>query len=213
MLDLLFPPLCIACGVILSRRRRSAPFGALVCSPCGVAAAGLPADRVTWEGIDAVLPYQPPWSTALSRLKFSGVLGLAGPLSQVLAQAPAFRGAPDGSPWDAVVPVPLHRRRLLARGYDQTLLLATGAGRRHRCRVLPRGLSRTRSTPPQSRLAAHERASNVRGAFSAARVAGLAILLVDDVVTTGATLDACREALLRAGARRVGAVALLRTLP
>ena len=109
---------------------------------------------------------------------------------------------PDGR-YDALTPVPLHRRRLRARGANQAEILSRLVGKRTGLPVL-NALTRTRFTREQSRLAGPARQRNVRGAFSAgANVSGLRLLLVDDVRTTGATARACAEALLAAGAAEV----------
>ena len=110
--------------------------------------------------------------------------------------------APEADP-DWVVPVPLHPRRMRARGFDQALVLARQVGRARRLRVRARALVRVRDTPSQTGLSRTARRRNVRGAFRAARAVPGRIWLVDDVVTTGATLGEAARALRRAGAKEV----------
>lgn len=114
----------------------------------------------------------------------------------------------DGA--DVVVPVPLHRARRLARGFNQAADLARGLG-------LPvsQALRRTRNTGSQADLPAARRHANVRGAFRLARrapIRGASVVLVDDVSTTGATLEACGRALLEGGAREVRALIAARAV-
>jgi ComF family protein len=184
-----------------------------VCSLCRPEHAPLPATERRQANVEALLAYQGPAATAVNRLKFSGDLAVAGPLGRMLAGASIL-----DEPWDSIAPVPLHWRRTLARGFNQSHVLAAWM-MRHRglskSLLEPRLLRRKKHGPPQRELPAERRLSNVRGAFearSAARVAERRILLVDDVTTTGATLHACTAALRRAGASRVGGLALLRTL-
>lgn len=168
------------------------------------------------DDVAAPFAYQGPLARAVVTLKFSGALALAGPLGRLLADQPVFE-----RDWELLVPVPLHWRRRLARGFDQAEELARWA-LRHRTRVheraptlAARALRRTRATRSQTELDAHERAANVHEAFCVrepARIAGRRVLLLDDVTTTGSTLRACRSALLDAGAAEVGALTLLRTL-
>jgi ComF family protein len=108
------------------------------------------------------------------------------------------------------VPVPLHRRRLAQRGYNQAGLLAREWGRRLGLPVRPGALRRTRATAAQAELPGRERRRNVAGAFRARGVTGRPVVLVDDVVTSGATVEAAAEALLAAGATEVRVLAVAR---
>jgi len=151
--------------------------------------------------------YQGPLARAVAALKYEGQLELAGPLGRLLTPADLLR-----RDWDAVVPVPLHPWRALLRGYNQAALLtrwALPSGLRAR----PRLLRRVRPTAPQTGQDAAARRHNLAGAFQAApAVAGLRLLVLDDVTTTGATLHACLHALRAAGARETAGLALLRSL-
>lgn len=115
---------------------------------------------------------------------------------------------------DAVVPVPLHRTRERERGFNQADILARVLARRLRRPVLRKTVERIRSTPPQAGKP-RERARNVRGAFAVRRpeeIAGRSLLLVDDVLTTGATVNECAKVLMKAGARPVLVYTLARAL-
>ena len=133
-----------------------------------------------------------------------------GPLGE-LAVEQCLASLPDGI--EALVPVPLARERERERGFNQAALLARRIGRRLEVPIRPRWLARIRPTRPQSDLSAAERRANVRGAFRASpRVAGRHVLVVDDILTTGSTLDACARALREAGAFRVGVLTVARVV-
>jgi ComF family protein len=136
--------------------------------------------------------------------KYSGIQTLAGPLGDLLAEA-----LPRGERFDAVTPVPLHWRRQRRRGFNQAELLAHRVARRCGIPML-RTLRRVRPTAAQAGLSNTARRGNVTAAFRCrrdalrrGRIAGWRLLLVDDVMTTGATAAACAAALKRAGAERV----------
>jgi ComF family protein len=114
---------------------------------------------------------------------------------------------------EALVPVPLSPARERERGFNQSALIAEHLARRLSVPVRPRWLVRTRSTRAQTELNAAERRANVRRAFRAApAVAGRHVVVIDDVLTTGATVDECSRALSEAGARRVGVLTVARVV-
>ena len=200
-LDLLYPRKCVGCG-------RS---GAFLCDVC-IAEAPRAADA-TGVGLDLVLaPFQMQGAAqrAVHRLKYNGVRGLAPVMGIVMAQHLARHGV---SP-DLIVPVPLHASRRRERGYNQTELLAGEAGSWLKAPVDAGLLERTERAGPQARAASREeRWANVAGAFRARREAiGKSIVIIDDVTTTGATLQACAAALRRAGARRVWGLTFAREM-
>jgi ComF family protein len=199
----LFPPVCLGC------------------SRCRPLQARLSDAERSSGSIRASWAYDGPLSQAVGALKFEGALSLAGPLGRLLAQESALLEGPDGEPHDLVVPVPLHWRRRMARGFDQAEELARWAlvhARRRGQEPAPLGhrvLARVRATVPQTDLDAEARAANLAAAFVVRRpelVQGRRVLLIDDVTTTGATARACLQALTDAGAASVFALALLRTV-
>ena len=139
--------------------------------------------------------------------KYQGIRTLAGPLGALLA-----RSLPLDRQFDVVTPMPLHWRRMLSRGFNQSALLAAHLAKRIHAPV--RGLLRKRkSTPKQAGLTGSERRKNVSGAFGLARganVKDLRILLVDDVLTTGATASAAAAVLRRAGAKSITVLTVAR---
>jgi ComF family protein len=217
LLELVYPPRCAACG----EPAAAEPF-CEVCAaavdplPSGCARCGLPGPdalcggcRVAPPAFDAVRAgglFGGPLADAVHAFKYGNRPALGRPLGAWLAgRAPLPEGA-------LVVSVPLARGRRVARGYDQAALLADALARAAGRRRARRALARTRETPPQVGRSREERARNVAGAFAAAasEVGGRDVVLVDDVVTTGATADSAAEALRRAGARSVVVVALAR---
>jgi ComF family protein len=150
--------------------------------------------------------------------KFGGRLGQGRLLAGFLAEAwqraaarPGPGGMDAGRP-DCLVPVPLHPRRLAWRGFNQSLELARFLGREMGRPVCVRGLARVRYTTPQSQLPGSQRLTNLVGAFAADRelVADRHVLLIDDVMTTGATVDTAARALRLAGAARVDVAVVAR---
>ncbi len=146
--------------------------------------------------------------TAIHRFKYSNLRPLAAPLGKLASDYLIGHRLPV----DTVVPVPLHSRRLRERGYNQAALLAAEIGRAVQMTVAEDVLQRVRSTAPQVGLNAAQRRKNVRGAFQCANTSlkDRNVLLVDDVCTTGATMESCSIALREAGVGVVWGLALAR---
>ncbi len=166
--------------------------------------------RLGLRGFDAAYSfgaYEGTLRELVHLFKYGKVRPLSGPLGRMIVSA-----IPRDQSFDVVTPVPLHWRRRLTRGFNQSELLARAVARRYGMQVL-RAIRRKRATGVQAGLSHAGRRQNVAGAFvvpDRERVAGRRILLVDDVMTTGATLAACAGALKRAGARYVAVLTLAR---
>lgn len=218
--DFLFPPRCVgcarrdrwlcpACSATLALlpaarcRRCAVPLtGALVCPRCY-------REPPRFEQIICRHPYEGPVRDLVHRLKYRRARHLVGTLVSLIVDDVAALPRPD-----VVVPVPLHPARARQRGFNQAALLASAIGDALNVRVDAAALERTRDTPSQVSLPFDQRRANVRGAFAGrGNTRGLTVLLVDDVCTTGSTLDACALALRRAGAVSVTAVVIARVLP
>jgi ComF family protein len=221
ILDALLPPQCLSCDATVDAPGRFclACFrrASFVTEPC-CAACGVPFSHAGLAGPEHLCPgcstQRPPWGRARGALRYDAhargiVLPFkhgdrtehAGALAQLMLRAGAhlLRDA------DLLVPVPLHRSRLRTRRYNQAALLARAIGRLSGHIVLPDALIRIRATRPLGELSAEERAATVKDVFAirqtrAPRIAGHHILLIDDVMTSGATSAACTRILLAAGA-------------
>lgn len=218
LVDVVFPPVCAGCGAIgelfcSECRDRVIWIREPICDKCGRSqAAALDACRVcqqtplTLHRIRTATRYEGPVAETIKKFKYSGYFALANPLADLMLAAwPAWE-----EPVDVVVPVPLHAARQRERGYNQAELLAQKMERELKWQVETAALKRVRRTRPQVGLNSSERHANVRGAFVTEPnlVRGRRILLIDDVHTTGATLDAAAEVLLAAGANSVSAYCL-----
>ncbi len=219
-LNLLFPPTCAVCkqvgSVLCERCLQGLPrLSDRVCGWCGRAVkrpfslcAACQKRPFPLQTIHATFQYVSPVKELIHKLKYENTFALAAPLGQAMAAALSL---PEGA-ITAVVPVPLHPKREQKRGYNQSMLLAQQLCDQHAIPLIPDALRRVRFTRPQIELGADQRQQNVQQAFAATPtlVFGQHILLIDDVCTTGATLSACAEALLDAGAASVSAYCLAR---
>ena len=231
VLDAALPPLCPAC------RRPVADDGGL-CPGCwsqlsfitppycerlgipfaydpgpGVLSMQAIADPPAYGRARAAVRYDDIARTLVHKLKYGDRLDLAPTLGRWMVQA----GAALLAEADALVPVPLHWRRLWARRFNQSAALAEAIATRSRVPVSHAALTRVKATRQQVGLTASERALNVQGAFrvradARPEVAGRRLVLIDDVLTSGATLDACARALLRAGAASVDVLVFARVV-
>lgn len=207
-LDWLYPPRCVGCG----------SGGVWLCRQCVEAVPGLanPGFAEAADGsaagrlpVYSVGPHQGALRKAVHQLKYEGVRVLAEPMAALMAELPL----PVAVGVDCMMPVPLFPGRQRFRGYNQSRLLAERLGERMGIAVEAAGLRRLRNTPSQVGLGIPERRLNVQGAFQAESMpAGLRVVLVDDVCTSGATLSACAAALGQQGARVVFAVTFTRAM-
>lgn len=230
VLGLALPPTCISCGGVtgvagglcgqcwgtmafITRpycARTGAPFpydtGALL-------SAAAAADPPAFDRARAAVLFEGVARHLVHNLKYADRLDLARPMARLMRQA----GGELLADAQMLVPVPLHPFRLWRRRFNQAALLARHIARESGVPVRADLLARTRVTPSQTALSRTQRRANVAGAFAVRRtatslVAGARVVIVDDVYTTGATLDACARALSRAGAARVDALTFARVV-
>lgn len=187
LLELAAPGRCAVCN--LSSR------GGL-CARCDAEREAPPERSLEGVPIVAAIRYAPPFDRAIQRFKYGSRPDLARQLAKLWSDMPELAA-------DVLVPVPLHARRLAERGYNQSALLAAVLGPRLGLPVDHRSLVRQRHVPKQAGMDRAARLSNVAGAFRVrpgAPISSRRVVLVDDVVTTGATASACIGALRAAGA-------------
>ncbi|WP_240496956.1 MULTISPECIES: ComF family protein [unclassified Thioclava] len=225
----LFPPRCIACGDavgtdfgLCSACWSDATFArGTVCDACGTP---LPGESETAILCDDCLTHPRPWAQGRTVMHYSGTgrdlvlalkhgdrLDLVPPLTDWMARAAAPLLTPD----TLIAPIPLHRLRLLRRRYNQAAELARALARRTGHAYCADLFNRTRATASQKGKSREERRTNLDGAITvaprhAALLQGHPLLIVDDVMTSGATLSAATEAARNAGAERICAVTLAR---
>jgi ComF family protein len=231
LLDVILPPICHICHSFIpdAGRLHICPscqdhlplVSSPLCSLCGIPFAGTGNNH----RCGACLTHPPHFDAARAGFLYEGAIRdlihsfkynqrtqLRYPLA-LLAMEGVNRVVTDHKP-HLIVPVPLHRSRLRQRGFNQAVLLGRVISQQLSLPMLPDAMIRTRRTEPQIELSATERRMNVKGAFTVGRtdsVAGMRILLLDDVMTTGSTMDECARELKKAGAEAVIAATIART--
>jgi ComF family protein len=194
---------CEGCGSLIEKERITSP----ICVVCGIpftssigvdhACGRCVEERPSFIAARSAFVFEGKVLDAIHRLKYGGDTSLAGPLARLARESHLPQGP------CVIVPVPLHPGRLRERGFNQSLLIARALSRITNSPLVYDRLKRARDTGQQVGLKAAERKKNVSGAFTltgAAMFKGKKVLLVDDVVTTGATLNECAKVLKRAGA-------------
>ncbi len=229
--QLLWPPRCAACSVRIidadsepghgvfcpacapSLMFVSTPF----CSTCGLPYGGTGSDHLCASCIADPPPFQKARAAvlyggavaqAIQRFKYGPTPELARPLCRLLGSVIDKMTTPE-----IVIPVPLHTKKLYARGFNQSALLARPLARALGAPIRPELLRRIRDTQSQAGLSRKERVTNLEGAFAAHRpvkIENKKVLLVDDVITTAATVRAASQTIIEAGAQTVEVIALAR---
>lgn len=166
--------------------------------------------RRPWDRFSFFQAYRGLFRDILLAYKLNGELGYSKLLQQFAVEA--FEGRLGAEAPDMIVPVPIHTRRLVSRGFNQSIELSRALSGRLRAPIEPEALIRTRHTPTQTGLSPKERRRNLRGSVQAREdlVQGKTVLLVDDIYTTGATVGECARVLRKAGAGRVDVLVLAR---
>ena len=198
--------LCAPCDADLPRLNGSLCPRCALASPQSAVCGRCLTQKPSYDATLAVLSYEFPADVLVQALKFRGELALAPFLADLLLKRVSANKV------DCIVPVPLSGARLRERGYNQSLEIARQVARVTGTRLEAELCERARDTPAQMDLPLAERAKNVRGAFHCPRlVAGATVAVLDDVMTTGATLDEIAATLKRAGAARVENWVIART--
>jgi len=233
LINFVFPPKCLLCGQTLEDASDDRPCPYCLskikllshprCPRCGLGfvtpaeddhlCSGCLTEERYFTAARAIGSYEGLMVEVISRFKYQGASRLAKPLSRLLSEYkdPQL----PFSEFDLILPVPLHPQRLRRRGFNQSLLLARRVSRQHSIPLDFKTLQRIRHTQPQTELSGSERQKNIRGAFKVqdpSLVEGKRLLLIDDVFTTGATVQECSKVLLKAGAKRVDVLTLARVL-
>jgi ComF family protein len=224
LLNFLFPSVCPVCNspsdshihnpICVNCWKRLERYEGPACTICGLPTVSeytrtcgeCLSEKPPFEKMEYFGIYEGPLKESIHLFKFNNVKRLAKPLAQLLHSI-------IDADYDAVIPVPLHINKLREREFNQTALLGLYLARHIDKPLMLDALIKTRETSLQTDVTGKERRANLKGAFSASqKIKGLRLLLVDDVITTGATIKECAFTLRKAGAASVDAVALARSI-
>jgi ComF family protein len=187
-------PACNICGI------PTVSYYTLTCESC--INARPPFSKVLYYGI-----YEGVLKEVIHLLKFNGVKRLSKPLSLMLSDLPIPKT-------DGIIPVPLHHKRLHQREFNQTATISRHLSENLKIPLMLNVLKKTKETPPQTDVTGKERLKNIKNVFTASEeIKGLDLLVIDDVITTGATVRECAKTLIKAGAKSVTVAALARSMP
>lgn len=229
-LDFIFPPLCHICRSFIpdagelhicpSCRERLPLVSTPLCPICGIPFIGAGGDHTCgqcqtqpphFESARAHLLYEGAARELIHYFKYNNKTHLRRPLA--LLSLEGLTSFITSRTPDLIIPIPLHHSRLQSRGFNQAILLGDMFSSRLSIPMLVDGLTRTRKTEPQVELSAEDRRNNVKGAFAVKRtdrISGKRVLLMDDVMTTGSTVNECAKVLNKAGAASVVVVTIAR---
>lgn len=203
-------PLCAPCTAALPRLPDALCPSCALPQPQGALCGRCISDKPHYDATAAALAYGYPLDAAIQAFKYQSRLGLTRTLADLMREAIDAQPGPV----DLVIATPLSTPRLAERGYNQAWELASALAKRRGLKHDALAVTRIKHAPPQAELPWKERAKNIRGAYAASRrFDGLHVAVVDDVMTTGSTLNELAKTLKKAGAARVSNWVLARTLP
>ena len=210
--DAIYPPKCIACDALLGADREDRGY---ICLDCNSRIVWLESDffsanlkKQEFDSSGSLAAYDGAWQEVVHKFKYNNRTDLAGQLGEMLSRRIDYE-------YDLITAVPLHPKRLRERGYNQSALLAKVVAKKTGFKFNLGIFKRVKHSAPQVGLAKEERMENIRGAFEPCgswKAKDADILLIDDVITTGATVNECAKVLKKAGAGRVDVMTIARAI-
>ena len=233
LLSNLFPSRCILCNQTVSRPAvndavelcadcyNAQPFNITCCSHCALPLAEGTSDKVLcgrciqklpdYDYAHSLFRYEDDIIGLVHQLKFSEKITYARSIGEMFLSAVNSEVTFNGESPDCLLPVPLHSSRLRKRGFNQSIEIARVLSKKKDIPIEHKAVVRMRSTPPQTGLNAKQRSKNVKGAFTLVnKIQGKHVLIIDDVVTTGSTVNELAKLLKRSGVERVGVLSIAR---
>lgn len=212
LLDILFPKRCLWCDSVVgfgSCETCEAAVGELLLPDTVLSAGNIHMDAVDIQEIHACYEYKTPVDSAVLRMKYGKEQQTAREFGRLLAEK--YQRCAQGRTYDIVIPVPVSPQTLKQRGFNQSVVMAEELCRISGLTLAPDVLVKHKETQQQAGLSREQRRKNVKNAYAvkhAGEIAGKSVLLVDDVVTTGNTINECAKTLIKSGATVCGAICL-----